>query len=126
ASHNPYADVESFLKDEKRDYPIVKIESKEFQGNIPLPKDFEELDDDYWIRYVSEIYSALNILKNIYNIKRFHFFLSVPVPIAFGLGMAVGHFWDGIIYNMSFKKNTDGKKYFPVFHINDKNLISIF
>ncbi|WP_457644138.1 SAVED domain-containing protein [Persephonella sp.] len=123
ASHNPYADVEIFLKDEKRDYPIVKIESKEFQGNIPLPKDFEELDDDYWIRYVSETYSALNILKNIYNIKRFHFFLSVPIPIAFGLGMAVGHFWDGVIYNLSFKANV---KYYPVFQLNHPDLKSIF
>lgn len=123
ASHNLYNDVQNYLKQKKLNFSLLKIESKAFQGDIPLPEDFEDIDKDYWIRYISEIYSVLNILKNKENIERFHFFISTPVALAFGLGMAIGHFWDGIIYNFSFKGQ---EKYYPVFKINDTRLRSIF
>ncbi len=123
ASHNICFDVKNYLTHEKRNYPILKIESKEHQGDIPLPVDLDKKNKDLWIRYVSEIYSTLNILKNKEKIKRYHIFLSSPVPIAFLLGMAVGHFWDGIIYNIRFNRD---KKYHPVFNLNNKHLISIF
>ena len=127
ASHSPYADVENYLKSNGKNWNILKIESKEFQGDIPFPDDFEELGKDYWIRYVSEIYSVLNILKDRYLIDRYHFFLSVPVPIGFALGMAIGHFLEGIIYSFNIGQNVKTEeRYFPVFNIKDKRLRSIF
>ena len=126
ASHNPYGDVQNYLEATGKIWPLIRIESKEFQGDIPLPKDFEDIPEDYWIRYVSEIYSVLNVLKVKYQIQKYHFFLSVPVPIAFALGMAIGHFWDGYIYNYNLKSSDEGNKYYPVFNMKDDRLKSIF
>ena len=123
ASHNPYSDVENYLIQKGRNFSLLKIESKDFQGNIPFPEDFEDIDKDYWTRYVSEIYSVLNILKNEGPVEKYHFFLSVPVALAFGIGMAIGHFWKGVIYNLSFNSK---EKYYPVLKLEDKRLKSIF
>ncbi|WP_297455375.1 SAVED domain-containing protein [Persephonella sp.] len=126
ASHSPYGDVQNYLETTGRNWPLIKIESREFQGDIPLPQDFEDIPEDYWIRYVSEIYSVLNVLKVKYQIQKYHFFLSVPVPIAFALGMAIGHFWDGYVYNFNFNASAPEDKYYPVFDIKDSRLKSIF
>jgi len=126
ASHNPHFDVENYLKQTKKEFDLLKIESKDFQGDIPLPDDFEDISKDYWVRYISEIYSLLNILKNNKGVQNYHIFLSVPVVIAFGLGMAVGHFWKGVIYNYNFGAKTSDTKYYPVFKLEDKRLRSFF
>ncbi len=126
ASHSPYGDVQNYLEATEKSWPLIKIESREFQGDIPLPQDFEDIPEDYWIRYVSEIYSVLNVLKVKYQIQKYHFFLSVPVPIAFALGMAIGHFWDGYIYNYNFNASAPKNKYYPVFDMKDSRLKSIF
>jgi len=124
ASHSPYGDTQNYLKSNEKDWDLIKIESQDFQGDITLP--YEDIKEDYWIRYVSEMYSVLNILKNDYQIQRYHFFLSVPVPIAFALGMAIGHFWEGYIYNYNFKSSDEKNKYYPVFNMKDDRLKSIF
>ncbi len=126
ASHSPYGDIKNYLKANNKNWDIIKIESKDFQGDIPLPKDFKNIDEDYWIRYISEIYSFLNIIKAKYQIQNYHFFLSVPVPMAFALGMAIGHFWDGYIYNLNPNSPNPKEKYYPVFYMKDNNIKSIF
>ncbi len=123
ASHSPYSDTEHYIESKNKDWGLIKIESKEFQGDIPMPGEFENIAQNYWINYVSEIYSTLNIIKNENKIDNFHFFLSVPVPIAFALGMAIGHFWNGFIYNYDQKLE---ERYYPVFSLNYKRLKSIF
>ena len=120
ASHMPYPDIEDYLKD--KNIPLVKIELKDFQGNLPLPDEIGRRD--YWIKIVSEIYSALNVIKSKYGVSKYHFFMSVPVPIGFALGMAIGHFWEGVVYNLMFGGGE--KRYYPVFNINDRRLSSIF
>lgn len=87
ASHNPLADVKNFTGNDK----YVYIKDKNFQGKIPT--DFD------WSEYVSEIYSAMNVIKEEYSISKFNLFLSVPSAMAMGLGMAVGHFMDIDVYN---------------------------
>jgi len=126
ASHSPYGDVKNYLKANNKNWDMIKIESKDFQGDIPLPGDFEYADKDYWTRYISEIYSVLNVIKNKHQIQNYHFFLSVPLPIAFALGMAIGHFWDGYIYNFSQISSNLKEKYYPVFYMKDNNIKSIF
>lgn len=94
ASHNPLADVLNFSPN---DY--IYIKDKQFQGKIPT--DFD------WSEYISEIYSAINVLKEKYLISKFNLFLSVPSAMAMGLGMAVGHFMDIDVY--SYFKDLDQK-----------------
>ncbi|WP_457641255.1 SAVED domain-containing protein [Persephonella sp.] len=116
ASHNPYGDTVRLAED--KGWNVVGIETKNHQGNIPLPN--ETGDEDYWIHYVSETYSYINFLKNDSNTERFHFFISSPVQISFALGMAVGHFIEGIVYNHN--KTT----YYPIYRINEEKLRSVF
>ncbi|SNZ09125.1 hypothetical protein SAMN06265182_1484 [Persephonella hydrogeniphila] len=127
ASHNPFDSIERFLKTNNLTDCLVKIESKNFQGDIPLPSDFEDTPRNYWIEIVSEIYSVISVLKYRYKIKRFHLFLSVPVPIATALGMALGHFIDIIVYNYNTLPDAlDKELYFPVFNLKDEILKSKF
>lgn len=81
ASHNP----KGYDKDFKTNK--IYIELKEFQGNIPP-------SPDIWMEIVSEIYSAIDNFSSANNIsiKTYNFILSVPVPIAFALGMAIGDY----------------------------------
>lgn len=87
ASHNPLADVINFSKNDK----YIYIKDKQFQGKIPTDMD--------WAEYISEIYSAMNVLKERYLISKFNLFISIPSAMAMGLGMAVGHFMDIDVYN---------------------------
>ncbi|WP_457626006.1 SAVED domain-containing protein [Persephonella sp.] len=127
ASHNPFDSIERYIKANGTTDCLVEIESKDFQGDIPLPSDFEDITQDYWRDIVSEIYSVLNVLKYRYRIRRFHLFLSVPVPIATALGMALGHFIDIIVYNYNtLPEVSDKELYFPVFNLKDELLKSKF
>lgn len=94
ASHNPINDAANFAK-EKLNCNMVEIRLKEQQGYLPLD------NEKIWIDVVREIYSLLteNTLdfKNV--IKKYHFIFSVPVPIAFALGMAIGDYKKILVYN---------------------------
>ncbi len=118
ASHNPYGDVLRFSED--KNWKVIGIEAKEFKGNLPLPKNFS--NKDLWIEVVRELYTVLNNLKSE-KYEKFHLFLSSPVAISFALGMAVGHFINGSVYNISKDKDIP---YFKIFDIEDKNLHSLF
>ncbi|HEK25336.1 MAG TPA: SAVED domain-containing protein [Hydrogenobaculum sp.] len=123
ASHSPLGDVLRFSENKNLD--IFLIEAKDLKGNIPIPKKNEENFFtllNLWSEIVREIYSALNMLKDRY--KKLHIFLSVPVPIAFCLGMAVGHFMNATIYNYNTK--SQDTPYYPVFDTFDERLKSHF
>ena len=121
ASHNPYGDVIVFS--EGKSWDIFGIETKEYKGNLPLPEDIDS--EGFWIEIVREIYTAINKLKNK-KYRYFHIFLSSPVPIAFCLGMAVGHFINGgIVYNLNLSEKRK-LPYYSVFKIEDDRLKSIF
>ncbi|WP_456382973.1 SAVED domain-containing protein [Persephonella sp.] len=114
ASHNPFADVEKFLKKHEKEIPLIKIMNKP-----PLPIGNLPVNDD-WTKYVIEINSILNKLRESLSIDRFLFFLSMPSPLAFALGIAIGHIIDIDVYHKSHEKNT----YVKVF--NTKKIESNF
>ncbi len=106
ASHSPYAQVQKFL-DEHPDLPeqMVKIERQGTQhGVLPLPP-------PDWSRYVQEMYSILNQVGQ----QRLHLFVSMPGALAMGLGMAMGHFFRGTIYNFNPREKDSSSAYYPVF-----------
>ena len=109
ASHNPHGDVLKFSED--KNWSVFAIENKAYPGNLPL-------NEEVWKGIAKEVYSAINILKN--KSASFHIFLSSPVPEAFAIGMALGHFAKGVIYNF----NSQNHSYYPVAKI--ENLVSIF
>lgn len=104
ASHNPYDTVKNFLTKNKVDARIVLIEPKAGKGNL-IPDD--------WSGIVSEIMSVTQNLQFEYSCKKSLFFLSCPVPIAFGIGLSFGDFSKGSIYH--FDKNMGD--YIEVFKI---------
>jgi hypothetical protein len=76
------------------------IESKQ-KGNIDLQKTANEL--------VSEIYSCINQIYENYHSAQFHLIMSVPVVIAFSLGIAVGTYWNINVYNYFANKGDYSK-----------------
>ncbi len=75
ASHSLYSDVEDYLNKTGKNYDLIKIEAKSYQGNLPLPQTSEGVDEDYWTWFILEIYSTLNILKNQEGVKSITFSL---------------------------------------------------
>lgn len=95
ASHSPFADVEEFLKRRNLSTRMIKISHAD-TGGITLGD---------WSCEVAELMSLFQFIKTKRHFKRFHFFLSVPLPIAFALGMAIGHFVNASIYQYDSKKS---------------------
>ena len=83
------------------DYYYVSL--SQVKGNIPL-----EID---WAEVVAEFYEVMN---QIYSkgYKKIHLIMSVPNPIACGLGMAIGNYWDIEVWSF-FREIQDYK---PVFN----------
>ncbi len=102
ASHNPIGDIDRFLKENFNNYSIESCEAKD-KGNL------QEKD---WTVYVNEIYSYYNKLKEITVNKKLLFF-SCPVPLAFGLGVAIETFDNIDVYNYDPEKAT----YFKVLNL---------
>jgi hypothetical protein len=82
------------------------VNAPELKGSLPLSLD--------WTEVVSEIYEAFN---RIYDrgYKKFHLVMSVPNTIAFALGMAVGNYWDVVVWSY-FKTLKDYK---PVYNLGE-------
>lgn len=88
AGHNPRGEVERFNKDRK--WPLVFIDS-EYGGTIPLDGD--------WVRIAREISNVLLELAADRRVDRLHLFLSMPLPLAFAVGSALGPFVRASVYN---------------------------
>jgi len=63
-----------------------------------------------WEKLVAEAYEALNRIYSTKNYKEINLLMSVPVPVAFALGMAVGSYWPIKVWH--FFKELNG--YSPV------------
>ena len=103
ASHNPIGDVKRFVAARYENYGILGCEGVQ-KGNLAV---------EDWTKYVNEIYSCYNETKSLLLRNRL-LFLSVPVPIAFGLGVAIETFEKIDVFNLSFEKAT----YFKVFTVS--------
>ena len=102
ASHNPAGDIARFLAENFNDYSIATCKAKD-RGN---------LKSDDWTVYVNEIYSFYNKLKEMKVNKKLMFF-SCPVPLAFGLGVAVETFDNIEVFNF----DPESASYFKVFNL---------
>ena len=82
------------------------IHAPELKGGVPLSEN--------WTEIVAELYEAMN---RVYDrgYRKFHLIMSVPNPIAFALGMAVGNYWDIEVWSY-FKELKDYK---PVFNAGE-------
>jgi hypothetical protein len=104
AGHNPIGDVEARSKE--TGLPMITIQSK-FAGTIPLDAD--------WIRLSQEVATVLLNLSGNANIQRMHLFLSMPIPIAFCVGAALGKFVRATVYNSYGRAG----EYFEVFRLEE-------
>ncbi len=104
AGHNPIGDTKDYLAKQMAGTPLVEVRNT-YGGNLT------EAD---WAPVVQEIFAAINTLQRNQDIQRIHLFHSMPVPLAFGLGMALGYFADITVYNWEREQST----YFPVLHLN--------
>ncbi len=106
ASHAPSADAEEFIRQKKLNAVVIKI----------FHKNLGEIATGDWTDEVNELMSLTQFVKTKRHFERFHFFLSVPVPIAFAFGMALGHFSSGSIYQYNGKYNNS---YFEALRIEE-------
>jgi len=98
--HEAVADVKAYAFSHLNNPSFLVLEAKE-KGNIPI-ESFSEA--------AKECASAIQDVRSQYSMKTYHFFFSCPIPIAFMVGLAFGHYVDGWIYN--FQK--EGSSYQPV------------
>ena len=74
-----------------------------------------DLVEDDWTPVVQEIYSVFNQLQAKKDITNIHLFHSMPVALAFGLGIALGNFVPVTVYNWEASEKT----YQPVLKLNE-------
>jgi hypothetical protein len=98
--HEAVADVRAYAFSHLNNPSFLVLEAKE-KGNVPI-ESFSEA--------AKECASAIQDIRSQYSMKTYHFFFSCPIPIAFMVGLAFGHYVDGWIYN--FQK--EGSSYQPV------------
>jgi len=77
---------------------LFLIEHKSNTGNLPIKKD--------WTKIVTELRSVVEEIHKTFS--EIHLVLSLPIAIAFGLGMALGNYWDISVYQFN---KSDGKYY---------------
>jgi hypothetical protein len=98
--HEAVADVKSYVSSHLNNPSILVLESK-VKGNIPI---------EIFPEVAKECAASIQDLRKDFSFSSYHFFFSCPVPIAFMVGLAFGHYVDGWIYN--FQK--EGSTYQPV------------
>lgn len=63
---------------------------------------------------VQEVYQVFLTLQKDPRVQHIHLFHSIPVPLALGLGMALGHFVPVTIYNWEVADEA----YYPALQMN--------
>ncbi len=94
--HEPFADVKAYVLQILKAPSFLMIES-EWKGNIPINKFFH---------ISKETASFLQEIRQKHHFRSYHFFFSCPLPIAFLVGLAFGHYVDGFIYNYQKEGST--------------------
>ena len=93
AFHTAWGAVKDFMKGEKYTYLLTNHEKG---GNLTP----EEM-----IEFARAVSSLIQKLRNERDFKRFHFFFSCPLPVAFMVGVSFGHYSPASIYNYEQEKN---------------------
>jgi len=122
--------LRSELRGKERALVALQIASHETEKRARVLA--EELDADFfyaehlkkgalsqnpkeWEETVAEAYEVMNRVYNSSSYKEIHLIMSVPVPIAFALGMALGSYWPVKVWNF-FK---DRGEYRPVLELSN-------
>jgi hypothetical protein len=105
ASHPAIGDVKRYVNQQGWDMEVVEIVNT-YSGN---------LTEDDWTPVVQEIFSIFNQLQAKKEITTIHLFHSMPVALAFGIGIALGNFVPVTVYNRDAMKKT----YQPVLKLNE-------
>lgn len=106
AGHPPWGEVENYLRNVlKVDWKIIAVENT-YGGT---------LGEEDWVPVVQELYSVFYKLHKNPNVRRIHLFHSMPVALAFGLGMSLGTFMPVTVYNWKAAEST----YYPVLKLNE-------
>lgn len=107
ASHEEKAIIEAkrYLKEKEKDWSVIEARGK-FSAN---------LKENDWVPAIRELFSIFQNIPRHGAVQSYHVFYSMPLPLGFGLGMALGHVFDITLYNFEEKQNT----YFPVLKLND-------
>jgi len=104
ASHSPEGmPLENLVSSVKGD--LFLIEHQKYTGNLPV--------NINWTRIVAELRTAIEEIHKSY--PEIHIVMSMPVIIAFALGMALGHYWNINLYQFDIKKG----KYCKVLNLTD-------
>ncbi|MCX7873142.1 MAG: SAVED domain-containing protein [Caldimicrobium sp.] len=77
--------------------PTYLVLQTEHKGNLPI---------EAFLPLAKESASYMQQLRADRSFRSYHFFFSCPVPLAFMIGLAFGHYVDGWIYNYQKEGNT--------------------
>jgi hypothetical protein len=104
ASHAASGDVRAYLSNWEHPPAVVEVVNT-YGGNLTAGD---------WIPVVREVYQVFIRLQRDPQVRRIHLFYSIPVPLALGLGMALGTPVQVTVYNWERAQNT----YYPVLQLN--------
>ncbi|RSN74829.1 SAVED domain-containing protein [Candidatus Methanodesulfokora washburnensis] len=79
-----------------------------------------DLKDEDWTRPVQELYNLILDLRDM-GVRRFHLFIGMHEAMAFGLGYALGSYWDIKVYKLVKERST----YELVFSLNELPELSL-
>ena len=106
ASHSLEGSVRSFLQERGNGQWKVIVVKSTYGGT---------LKEDDWAPVVQELFSVFCMLHDRQEVRRIHLFHSMPVALAFGLGMALGDVLPITVYNWT----KDQATYHPVMKLNE-------
>lgn len=89
------------------------------KGMLIYHKTPDIIEPSDWSTEVVEIKSVIEYAKSKFKFRNAHFFLNMPVLIAFGLGIALGQFIKGSVYNYDINGTKATSKYYKAFNINE-------
>jgi hypothetical protein len=91
--------------------PAVVEVSNTYGGNLTATD---------WVPVGQEVYQVFKTLQQDPRVKHLHLFHSIPVPLALGIGMALGPFVPVTVYNWERAEET----YYPVLQLNHLESLS--
>ncbi len=105
ASHAASSGARAYLSAWQGQPPALVEVNNTYGGNLTVSD---------WVPVVQEVYQALGRLQRDSKVRRIHLFHSIPVPLALGIGMALGNFVPITVYNWEAAQST----YYPVLQLN--------
>lgn len=103
-------DVEKYLVKHKLDANLIVVTNDPTYGSQSKMLDENKPED--WEEMVREFNTAINAIKHAVGAVKIHFFMSVPLPVAFGMGTVWGTVDQAQVYHWN------GEAYKPVLSIH--------